>query len=401
MSARRSGPPRVLILLENLPLARDPRVRREARALLDAGYGVSVVCPAGPDPLPADLAGVRLHTYPAPPEPRSPWGFVWEYTYSWVMTALLTAAVFVREGFDILQACNPPDTAFVLAWPFKAAGRPFVFDHHDLAPEVFTARYGRTSGLAFRALRTLERATFATADHVVATNESFRQVALTRGRKAPAAVTVVRNGPDLDAAHRPEVRPELRAGRPRLCCWLGTMFPDDGLELALAAVDHLVHRIGRTDCTFAFVGDGTKRADMEALAARLGVADWVTFPGWMALDDALAYVATADLGLSPNPKTPRLDVSTSMKVMEYMAFELPVVAFDVDETRRSAGDAAVYASGNDPAEYARLIDELLDDPDRCATMGKSGRARVEGGLAWEHQRAAYVGVFDALRERSR
>lgn len=387
---------RVLILLENLPLAKDPRVRRECRALLEAGYGVSVICPASHDRVPSDLADVRLHAYPAPREAHSWWEFAWEYVYSWAMTALLTVKVFARDGFDCIQACNPPDTSFLIALPFKALRRPFVFDHHDLTPEVFTARYGRTGGVVLRTLQLLERATYATADHVIATNESFRQVAVGRGGKAPDAVTVVRNGPDLHQAQPRDPRPELRSGRQHLCCWLGHMFVDDGVELALAAIAHLVHRLRRTDCHFAFVGDGAKRPALEALAEDLGVAGWVSFPGWMPLEDALAYLSTADIGLSPNPKSPRLDVSTSMKVMEYMALELPIVAFDVDETRNSAGDAAAYAHNNDPTDYARLIDELLGDPNRRAAMGKEGRARIEGGLAWDHQRETYVGVYDAL-----
>jgi len=396
---RRSRPGRtrrVLILLENLPLEKDPRVRRECAALLEAGYAVSVICPRGSLPVVRGLEHVRLHTYPPPPEARGPWGFVYEFAYSWLRTVLLTLQVAVTEGFDVIQGCNPPDTAFAIAWPYRLLGRPFVFDHHDLSPEMFTARYGRTSGPVLKALLLLEQATYRTADHVIATNEAFRRIALDRGRKRPEQVTVVRNGPDLAKAHRREAQPQLRHGRKHLCCWLGLMFPDDGVELAVEAVANLVHVRGRRDCHVAFVGDGEKRAAVQALASRLGLDDWVSFPGWIPLEEAFDYLSTADLGLSPNPKTPRLDVSTSMKVMEYMAFELPVVAFDVAETRHSAGAAAAYAVGNDPAEYARLIDQLLDDSSSRARMGRKGRARVEGGLAWDHQKVAYVQLYDDL-----
>lgn len=395
MRRRRGRPRRVLILLENLPLAKDPRVRRECAALLEAGYAVSVICPEGAA-VGGDLDAVSLHTYPAPPEARNALGYVWEFAYSWLMTFLLTVKVAVTEGFSAIQGCNPPDTAFAVALPYKLLGRPFVFDHHDLSPEIFTARYGRQSGPVFATLQALERATYATADHVIATNEAFRTVALDRGGKTAAAVTVVRNGPELARSRPRPADPALRRGRTYLCCWLGLMFVDDGVELALAAVRHLVHELGRVDCHVAFVGDGEKRPAMEQLARDLGVEEWVSFPGWVPLDEAFAYLATADLGLSPNPKTPRLDVSTSMKVMEYMAFHLPVVAFDVDETRHSAGAAAAYATDNDPAAYARLIADLLDDPGRRKTMGEIGRQRVEGGLAWDHQKKAYVAVYDAL-----
>jgi len=389
----------VLILIENLPLERDPRVRRECAALLEAGFAVSVICPAGSESQVRGLEAVSLHCYPAPPEARSALGFVYEFAYSWVMTALLTLKVAAVEGFAALQACNPPDTAFAIAWPFRLFGKPFIFDHHDLSPEVFTARYGKTSGPVLKALLLLEQGTYRTADHVIATNEAFREVALERGGRDPDQVTVVRNGPDLAKAQRRPPQPELRKGRRHLCCWLGLMFADDGVELALQAVADLVHVRQREDCHFAFVGDGEKREAMTMIAGTLGVADWVTFPGWIPLDDAFDYLSTADLGLSPNPKTPRLDVSTSMKVMEYMAFELPVVAFDVDETRTSAGDSAVYATDNDPASYARCIDELLDDPDRRRRMGRQGRKRVEDGLAWDHQKVAYVDLYRRLMSR--
>ena len=386
----------MLILLENLPLEKDPRVRRECAALLAAGYAVSVVCPAGSGTGLESLQAVSLHTYPPPPEARTPWGFVYEFGYSWIMTALLTLKAAVVEGFAVIQGCNPPDTAFAIAWPYRLLGIPYVFDHHDLSPEVFTAKYGKTSGRVLKALLMLERATYRTADHVIATNDAFRHVAMERGNKSAEQITVVRNGPELAKAVRRAPRPELRHGRTHMCCWLGLMFSDDGLELALQAVAHLVHVRRRQDCHFAFVGDGEKIAAMRGLAQRLQIEDWVSFPGWIRLHDAFDYLSTADVGLSPNPKSPRLDVSTSMKVMEYMAFELPVVAFDVDETRHSAGEAAVYATDNDPAEYARLIDELLDDPARCQRLGRLGRLRVENGLAWDHQRLAYVDVFASL-----
>ncbi len=386
----------MLILLENLPLEKDPRVRRECTALLAAGYAVSVVCPAGSGTGLDGLQAVSLHAYPPPPEARGPWGFVYEFGYSWVMTAMLTLRAFLVEGFAVIQGCNPPDTAFAIAWPYRLIGIPYVFDHHDLSPEVFTAKYGKTSGRVLEALLMLERATYRTADHVIATNDAFRQVAMERGNKSAQQITVVRNGPELSKAVRREPRPELRRGRAHLCCWLGLMFADDGLELALQAVAELVHVRRRQDCHFAFVGDGEKITAVREQARRLDVEDWVSFPGWIPLHDAFDYLSTADLGLSPNPKSPRLDVSTSMKVMEYMAFDLPVVAFDVDETRYSAGDAAVYATGNDPSEYARLIDELLDDPAQRARMGLAGRARVEDGLAWDHQRLAYVKVYERL-----
>jgi glycosyltransferase involved in cell wall biosynthesis len=387
---------RVLILVENLPVERDPRVRRECAALISNGFEVSVICPRGSGVAVPGLERVAVHTYPAPPESRSALSFIWEFAYSWVMTAILTLKLWLTEPFNAIQACNPPDTLFAIAVPYRLVGIPFVFDHHDLTPEVFTARYGVTSGPIFRLLQALERATFAAASHVIATNESFRQIALRRGGKRPEEVTVVRNGPELRAWHSRASRPELLHGRSHLCVWLGTMFVDDGVELALRAVASLVHDRGREDCHFSFIGDGQKRREVLALADDLAISDWVSFPGWIPLEEAYDYLATAQLGLSPNPKSPRLDVSTSMKVMEYMAFSLPVVAFDVDETRASAGPAAVYATGNDPTRYGQLIDELLNDPARREQMGEEGRTRIENGLSWEHQQQRYVEVYRRL-----
>jgi len=389
---------RVLIIVENLPLGRDARVQRECRALLEAGYGVSVICPQGDrTEVPDDLAAVRLHQYPRPRERASVAGYVYEYLWSWLCTAALSTCVWRQEGFDIMQACNPPDTYFPLGAVFKMLGRPFVFDHHDLAPELYTARFGRRRGLVMTILLVLERATFSTADHVVATNQSFEHVAHTRGRRRPGSVTIVRNGPELARVGPVPPRPELKHGRRFLACWAGVMGAvDDGVDLALEAIHILVRSMGRTDCHFTFIGHGEAFDDMGAMAGRLGVAEFVTFTGWLPHESVFAHLSSADLGLQPDPKNPRTDLATATKTMEYMAFGLPIVAFDVVETRASAHDAAAYATPNSVAAYADLISELLDDPARRAAMGRSGRRRVEQELAWDHQKRRYVGVFDDL-----
>jgi glycosyltransferase involved in cell wall biosynthesis len=396
------GSPRVLIIVENLPVQRDPRVRRECHALVEAGYGVSVISPAGndDDDMPEELRGVAIHQYPPPAQPESRLGYGYEFLYSWIWAARLTVHVWRREGFDVIQACNPPDTYFLLALPFKALGRRFVFDHHDLSPELYRVRFGQDGRLVPVALRALERATFAVADHVISTNESFRRVACTRGGKRTTEVTVVRNGPELTRLPPPRQRPELKRGRPFLCCWVGVMGAvDDGVDLALAAIHHVVHSRGRRDCHFAFLGDGEAFDDMQHLTAQLGLTDDVTFTGWVSSEEVYDYLGTADVGLQPDPKNLRTDLATATKTMEYMAFGLPIVAFDVDETRMSAGEAAVYAEGNDPRMLGDLVVSLLDDPARRARMGAAGRQRVERELGWDHQKAAYVGVFDRLLGR--
>lgn len=389
---------RVLIIVENLPVERDTRVLRECKTLVDAGYGVSVICPRGRGTavdLP-ELRQVDIQRYRPPPQPRTKLGFAWEFLYSWFATAALTGKVFATRGFDAIQACNPPDTYFAIAAPFKMLGRPFVFDHHDLAPEMFLARFAKGDILVLSILRALELATFLTADHVISTNESFRDVALTRGHRSEHTVTVVRNGPMLHHAGG-AVRPELKHGRPFLCCWVGTMQGvDDGVELALRAVHHLVYVMGESNCHFAFLGDGEAFARMRSLAEDLQILEHVNFTGWVCQDVVYDYLATADVGLQPNPKTPRIEMATAIKTMEYMAFALPVVAFDGKETRRSAADAAVYAESEDAASYAAAVRDLLHDPARRAEMGRIGRRRVADELAWEHQEKRYLEVYHRL-----
>jgi glycosyltransferase involved in cell wall biosynthesis len=387
-----------MIIVENMPVPRDRRVWLECEALVARGYGVSVICPRGPgEPYREELAGVRLHRYFPPPQPDGKLGYLYEFAYSFVMTAALTLRVWVSDGFHAVQACNPPDIFFLLAIPFRMMGKPFVFDHHDLSPELYMVRFNRRSGVILRFLLLLERGSMRTADHVVSTNESIRDIALTRGGKATNEVTVVRNGPSLEQTGSRPSCPELKQGRDYLCCWLGVMGSvDDGVDLALEAVHHVVHVRGRNDCHFAFLGTGESFEELVRLAGSLEVEDYVSFPGWVSRETAYDYLATASIGLQPDPKNFRTDRSTAIKTMEYMAFGLPVVAFDVVETRRSAESAAAYAQPNDIESFAILICELLDDPQRRAAMGSVGRARVLDGLAWEHQRDAYVAVYDRL-----
>lgn len=394
---RTRSQPRVLILIENETVPADRRVWDECRALVAAGYGVSVISPRAPgEPAYEELEGVRVHRYAAPPESPSKLGFLYEYGYSLVKAGALTVKVFARDGFDAIQACNPPDCYFALAAPFKLLGKRFVFDQHDLSPELYVSRFGRSDGLLFTGLRALERATYLVADHVISTNQWYREIALARGRCRPESVTVVRNGPDLQRMRRRPPRPEFKSGKPLLCCFLGVIEPHDGVDLAVRAVHHLVHERGRRNCHFAFLGDGDSLPGVRRLAHDLRLDDWVTFTGWAQDEMIFDYLSTADIGLQPDPKDPRVDISTATKTMEYMAFELPVVAFDLKETRASAASAAIYAQPNDVVSYAEAIATLLDDPPRRAEMGRAGRRRVEELLAWDHQKIAYVQIYDQL-----
>ena len=396
----------VLIVVQNLPVPLDRRVWLECRALVDAGYRVSVICPKGPgDPAYAELEGVRLHKYDPAPEASGLAGYLWEFGYSWVRTAWLARRVWKWDRFDVLQACNPPDTYWALALLFRRSGVRFVYDQHDLNPEVFRSRFGEPAGVASRAqygaLKWLERMTYRTAHHVVSTNESYKRIALTRGHRRPGDVTVVRSGPDTSRMRPARGRPELRGGRRHLAVYLGIMGPQDGVDLVLRMLDVLVHERGRTDLHVALLGFGDCLEELRALAAELRLEEYVTFTGRADARMVAEYLSSAHVGLSPDPRNPLNDVSTMNKTMEYMSYALPVVTFDLAETRVSAGDAARYvAFTGDPAvdvpAYAAAVADLLDDPDQRAERGIAGRRRAAAELDWAPQRERYVAVFDRL-----
>ena len=389
---------RVLIIVQNLSVPFDRRVWLEACSLRDAGFEVSVVCPMGVDDSPLErLDGILIRRYPPPPETKSLATYLYEFAYCWLRTARLVLRAHRAEGFDVMQACNPPDIYWALALPFKLAGRKFVFDQHDLCPEVYESRFPNGSRALLLGLRLLERATYTVADHVISTNDSYRDTAIRRGGVAASDVTVVRTGPDPDRLRRRESNPDCRRGRRYLCAYLGVMGPQDGVDLALHAAAELA-RAGRDDVQFVLMGKGDSTADLIELSEQLGIADRVTFTGRVPDEVVSEVLSTADLGLCPDPLNPLNDVSTMNKTMEYMAFELPVVAFDLKETRVSADNAATYVEPNDVAAYARAIAELLDDPEQRRAMGRDGRQRVVDVLAWHHQAPRYVGAYERLSE---
>jgi len=393
--------PHVLIIVQNLPVPFDRRVWLECQSLVGAGYQVSVICPRGPgDPAEEIIDGVTLHKYRPPRTGSGKAAFVGEYLYSFCMTAWLAVRVWRRNRFDVLQACNPPDVFWPIALAFRPAGVAFVFDHHDLCPELYESKFGSRSSLFYRGLLLLEWCTMHTADHVMSTNDSYRVIAMRRGGKQSDQVTVVRTGPDADRLRPIAPDPELRRGRRYLVVYLGVMGPQDGVDLAIRSISDLVHRLGRTDISFTFIGSGESFEDLVALGHRLGVDDFLEFTGRVPDEVVARLLSTADIGLCPDPKNPLNDLSTMNKTMEYMSFGLPVVAFDLHETRVSALDAAVYAEPNDVAAFSELLVDLLDNEAQRHVMGAFGRQRIIDSLAWTHQRDAYVKVFDELTRTS-
>jgi len=389
---------RILIIVQNLPVPFDRRVWLECQALISAGYRVAVVCPKGSgDPSYQVIDSVQLYKY----RPYAPGGsklsFVAEYAYSFLATAWMTLRARRSGRFAVIQACNPPDIFWPIALAFRVTdGSKFVFDHHDLCPELYESRFPDGPQLPYRLLRALERRTHRSADHVISTNDSYREIAVKRSGKASSDVTVVRTGPDPERLRREPADPSQRRGRRFLVAYIGVMGPQDGVDIVVRAADIIVRDLGRDDVAFTLIGSGDCFDQLVALRDELGLAGTVEFTGRAPDELVTRILSTADIGLSPDPKNPLNDLSTMNKSMEYMAFELPVVAFDLRETRVSTGDAAVYVKPNDIREYAAAIVALLDDEQARARLGKLGRARVEQELAWSHQERSYLGVYQRL-----
>jgi glycosyltransferase involved in cell wall biosynthesis len=393
-----SGRRRILIIVQNLPVPFDRRVWLECQSLIAAGYDVAVVCPKGPgDPAFAVIDGVEIYKYKPFNGAGGKASYVIEYAYSFTATLWLTMKAARRGRLDAIQTCNPPDIFWPIGRLFRLIqGSRFTFDHHDLCPEVYESRFPGGSKLIYRALRLLERATVRSADHVISTNESYRSRVIDRDGADPERVTVVRTGPDPSRLNRVDADPSLRRGRKHLVAYIGVMGPQDGVDIALRAADIVVNRMDRDDIAFTLIGSGDCFDDLVALRSELGLTDVVHFTGRVPDEEVAAILSTADVGISPDPKNSLNDVSTMNKTMEYMAFGVPVVAFDLRETRVSAGEAAVYAKPNEVAELARLVVELVDDEVKRVAMASAGRTRVQDELAWYHQAPRYVQVYDEL-----
>ncbi|WP_326945946.1 MULTISPECIES: glycosyltransferase family 4 protein [unclassified Amycolatopsis] len=372
----------------------DRRVWQESTTLRDAGWEVHVICPQGTKrdtEAEAVIDGVHIHRYPLKAATGGPAGYLQEYGSALWHTLRLARKV---GPVDVVHACNPPDLLYLVAKVLKRQGAKFIFDQHDLCPELYLSRFDRGQDLLYRGVCALERATYRAADVVISTNESYKQVARIRGGKRPEDVYVVRSAPVVERFHEVPVEPELKQGKPYLLAYLGVMGPQDGVDYALRALAKLRDDVGRTDWHAVFVGSGDAFDDMVALSAKLGLANQVEFTGRISDEDLVRYLSTADVCLSPDPLNPLNDVSTMNKVMEYMAMSKPIVSFELREARVSAGDAAVYAPANDEAEFAVLVSRLLDDPEERVRMGKLGQARVAGPLSWENSAKALLAAYE-------
>jgi len=398
MTASAGKPRRVLFIVENLPSPFDRRVWQEATTLRAAGYEVSIICPKGKgyEESYQLLEGIHIHRHGLPMEANGALGYLIEYSAALFWEFTLAWKVLFKRGFDVIHACNPPDLIFLVGGFFKIFLRKkFLFDHHDINPELYEAKFGRRD-LFYKLMVLFERLTFKTADVSIATNESYRRIALERGGMAPDKVFVVRSGPKLDRLKIVPPVPALKNGRRYLVGYVGVMGKQEGIDYLLRSVAHIVHTMGRRDVQFGLVGGGTELEEMKAYARELNVAEYVTFTGRVPDKDLLEMLNTADVCVNPDVANEMNDKSTMNKIMEYMALGKPIVQFDLTEGRFSAGESSLYAAKNDVEDMAGKIVELLDDPGRRAAMGAFGKRRVESELEWKYEVPKLLQAYDTL-----
>jgi glycosyltransferase involved in cell wall biosynthesis len=409
---------RVLMLVEQ-EFPRDTRVRNEAFTLAANGLQVSIIALRGAGEKPREsLNGVTVYRLPRltvfrklPDAERSRIaalanklgvlvGYVAEYGYFTAGCLILSCYIAWKDGFDVVHAHNPPDTLFIVGAFHKLFGKKFVFDHHDLSPELYQSRYTTPSGLVSRGLALCEKASVKTADVVIATNESYREIDIRRNGIEPAKVFIVRNGPDLGRVRLTDPDPALRGKARMVLGYLGAMNPQDGVDYMLRSLHHLRYQLKRSDFYCVAIGAGDSFEALKSLAVDLRLEDCLMFTGFISDQDMVRLLSTVDICLDPNPSSPLNDVSTWIKVMEYMALGKPVVSFDLKETRVSAADAAVYVKPNDEAAFAGAIARLMDDPAERARMAEVGRTRIHNQLSWQVTSKKLMDAYEFLLGRA-
>jgi len=393
---------RILIVVENLPVPLDRRVWSEATTLVEAGYTVSVICPMGRGwTAPYEVIdGVHIYRHSAPTEAHSgAVAYAREYGHALWHWFRLARKVWRERGFDVIQGCNPPDLIFLLALWYRPWGVRYMFDHHDVCPELFEAKF-RKRGLLYTVMLIWERMTFATASVSIATNESFRAIAIRRGRMKADDVFVVRSAPKIDLFLPGPGDEAYRKGARTVFGYVGVIGQQEGMDLLVAAADHLIRKLDHRDVHFVVVGFGPQLPEVERDVKARGLDRYFTFTGALYGPEMLMALNSIDIGVSPDPKNPMNDISTMNKVMEYMTLEKPTVQFDLTEGRASAGEASLYAANNDPKDFAAKIVWLIENPDEAKRMGQTGRKRVLERLSWAHSapllRAAYARIFSKM-----
>ena len=392
---------KVLIIVENQPVPKDFRVWKEACSLRDAGYEVAVLCPRGKgiEQGYEFLNGVHIYRHPAGKEGNRPLGYLREYMSALFWECLYTWWIYLRHGFNVIQGCNPPDDIFLVALPFKLLGVKYIFDHHDVTPELYVSKYGRM-GMLYTIQLWFEKATFRCSDVVMSTNNSYRQIALSRGRVSANDIFVVRNGPST-AFKAVEPNATHKHGKRYLVGYVGTMNTQDGVDILLD-VALRIKNLGRRDIHFVCVGSGPELPFLQGMNKAKGLEDTVTFTGYIPDAELMEILSTADVCVNPDRPSEMNSISTMIKIMEYMALGKPIVQFESKEGRFSAQEASLYSDGADHvADFADKILWLLDHSEERSRMGKFGRRRIETDLAWEHSieslQAAYERAFGKIR----
>lgn len=389
---------KVLILLENSTYPQDPRVRQESRVLATNGYQVSVIAPSDNQPFHEVIEDIHVYRYPEPPIANGALGYIVEFGYSLLAIFLLSFIVLVRHGFHIIHANNPPDILVLIAIFYKLLGKKFVFDHHDLAPEMYQVMFpDHGKNIIYRTLLFFEKLSCRVADGVIETNQSYQENDVARNNVSPSKITIVRNGPKLDWQNIGKPAEGLDRPGKITIGYAGNIGHHDGLDYLLKALHEMAFKQHRTDF-FCFVfGGGDAYEDMRRLAGELNLDEYIHFTGWLDIEEVLPSLNELDICVAPEPANSYNSQSTMIKIMEYMAVGKPVVAFDLKEHRRSAQDAAVYVQGDDPVDLATEIMRLMDDPQLRAELGEKGRERIETELAWEYQAKQLLNAYSRLQ----
>ncbi len=386
---------KILIIVENLPVPFDGRVWKESIALHENGYETSVLCPKGKgyEKGYEYLEGVHIYRHPVPKEKNSRGGYLWEFSCALFWETVYSWWIYFRRGFHVIQGCNPPDDIFLVALPFKLFGVKYIFDHHDASPELYLSKYGK-KGMYYRIQTLLERWTYRCADVAITTNNSYRELAIGRGRRHPDDVFVVRNGPDLKTFKAVPALPALKHGKAYLVGYVGNMSVQEGLDILLEVALHLKNS-GRRDIQFTCVGGGPGLEGLRRMLGDMGLEDTVNFTGRVPFQQLLEVLSTADVCVNPDKPCEMNDISTMIKIMEYMALGKSIVQFDLKEGRFSAGEAALYADKNNIVkDFANKLTWLLDHPDERKQRGDFGRKRVETELAWEFYVKNLLAAYD-------
>lgn len=394
--------PSILIVVENLTMPLDRRVWQEARTLRDAGYTVSVICPVGGKyTAPYEvLEGIHVFRHPLPFEADGALGYLVEYSWALAWEFALSVKAYVKVGFDVVQACNPPDLLFLIAGFWKYLfGKRFIFDHHDINPELYEAKFNRR-GFFHKLLTKLERWTFRVADASIATNETFREIAIKRGGMDPNRVFIVRSIPDVSRFKRVAPNDELRRGYRHIIGYVGIMGAQDGVDLLISAMDEMVNVQGRRDIGCVIVGSGTELPNLQRMTTERGLEAHVTFTGFLSGASLLSALSSFDVGVIPDPKNTYNDKISMNKAFEYMTLGIPFVQFDLMEGRKIAGDAALYAADNSPQDLARQVERIIEEPELKAQLSAEGQARAKALLNWDEEAQRLIACYESVLDPS-